>query len=416
MTKVTPQTYQRTRYSTYKDSGIEWLSKIPGHWKTRRARLLYRQLGIPPREDDGIVTAFRDGQVTLRELRRTDGYTFAIKELGYQGVQKGHLVIHSMDAFAGAIGVSDSDGKCTGEYVVCEALLPGLNNHYYAECLRIMARRNYIYVICPSVRERAPRFRYNRFKDVLLPVPPVEEQREITAFLHREKARIYKLIGKKQRQIELLKEKRAALIHNAVKDPSTRSIRMGQVVDQIFRPIARRDEEVYIPIGLYNRGRGIFHKEPTTGADLGDSNFFWIEKDDLILSGQFAWEGAVALASEEEAGCIASHRYPILRGKPSLMTTAYLFAFLTTETGGFLLNENSRGAAGRNRPLNAGSLLKESIPVPSVEAQAHVSTHVYFERPIERILARSIQLLEEYLSALISAVVTGKIDVRKEVS
>jgi type I restriction enzyme S subunit len=402
------------KYPTYKSTNIEWLSKIPGHWETCRARFLYKQLGIPPKEDDGIVTAFRDGQVTLRELRRADGYTFAIKELGYQGVRQGHLVIHSMDAFAGAIGVSDSDGKCTGEYVVCEPRKPGLNSDYYAECLRIMARRNYIYVICPSVRERAPRFRYNRFKNVLLPVPPAQEQKEIFAFINRETSRIDSLIEKKERQIKLLKEKRSALIHDAVQDQSTRNMRIGHVVDRIFRPIARRDDRVYIPVGLYNRGRGIFHKEPTIGADLGDSNFFWIKADDLILSGQFAWEGAVALASKEEAGCVASHRYPIIRGKPNLMETAYLYAFLTTKAGIFLLNEHSRGAAGRNRPLNANTLLKETIPVPPIEAQARVSAHVYFERMIDRLMARSLKIIEEYRTALITAATTGKIDVRKE--
>ncbi len=194
------------------------------------------------------------------------------------------------------------------------------------------------------------------------------EQRSIATFLDRETFRVDELIAKKQRQIELLQEKRLALIHDAVHDSSTQNMRLRRVVDQIFRPIARRNDDIYTPIGLYNRGRGIFHKEPTTGADLGDSDFFWIEKDDLILSGQFAWEGAVALTSEREAGCVASHRYPILRGKPNLMETAYLFAFFTSRTGDFLLNENSRGAAGRNRPLNVGTLLKESIPNP-VEIQ-----------------------------------------------
>jgi type I restriction enzyme S subunit len=236
----------------------------------------------------------------------------------------------------------------------------------------------------------------------------------ISDFLKKETARIDTLIEKKERQIELLKEKRSALVHDAIHNPSTRSIRIGHVADRIFRPIARRDDEVYTPVGLFNRGRGIFHKEPTAGADLGDSTFFWIKPDDLILSGQFAWEGAVALASEQEADCVASHRYPVLRGKPNSIDTAYLFAFFTTKTGDFLLNEHSRGAAGRNRPLNAGTLLKEPIPVPPIEAQARVSAHVYYERKIEQIIAKSINSIEEYRTALMNAAVTGKIDVRKE--
>ena len=101
-----------------KDSGIEWAGKIPAHWGKKRAKFLFRQMSLPVREGDGVVTAFRDGQVTLRENRRTEGYTFAILELGYQGIRQGHLVLHSMDAFAGAIGISESDGKCSPEYIV----------------------------------------------------------------------------------------------------------------------------------------------------------------------------------------------------------------------------------------------------------------------------------------------------------
>ncbi len=246
--------------------------------------------------------------------------------------------------------------------------------------------------------------------------PSLTEQRTIAAFLDRETTRIDALIEKKQRQIELLREKRTALIHDAIHNSSTRTMRIGHVADRIFRPIPRKDDDTYTPVGLYNWGRGIFHKEPTTGAELGDSNFFWLDAGDLILSGQFAWEGAVALTSEKDKGCVATHRYPILRGKPRVMETAYLFAFFTTKTGDFLLNEHSRGAAGRNRPLNAGTLLKESIPVPPLETQSRVSAHVYFQRRIVPIVNRSIQLLREYRASLISAAVTGKIDVRKEPS
>jgi type I restriction enzyme S subunit len=248
------------------------------------------------------------------------------------------------------------------------------------------------------------------------PIPPLQEQQKIAAFLDRETERIDTLIAKKERQVELLKEKRSALVHEAIYNAGTRNLRLGAVADHVCRAVNRSDEQLYVPIGLYNWGRGIFHKEPTQGADLGDSDFFWVKPDDLVISGQFAWEGAVALVGVKEAGCVATHRYPILRGKPGLLDTAYLLAFFTTRTGSFLLNEHSRGAAGRNRPLNLGTLMKETIPVPPMEAQVCVSKHVYFERQFGRVVVDSLELLREYRTALISAAVTGKIDVRKEVA
>ncbi|MBP7527336.1 MAG: restriction endonuclease subunit S [Syntrophorhabdaceae bacterium] len=405
----------------HRQPGIEWLGEIPDHWQVRHLKYTFLTLnGSTPKSDE---QDYWDGDIpwatpddlgslnhnTLNVTRRMitrEGY----ESCGTSLAPAGSLVI-STRAPIGHLALAGT-ALCTNQG--CRSLV-----------FRVEAENKYYYYQILTAKQELESWGQGAtFKElsrdkltaIFLVTPPLIEQRSIATFLDRETSRVDELIAKKQRQIELLQEKRLALIHDAVHDSSTQNMRLRRVVDQIFRPIARRNDDIYTPIGLYNRGRGIFHKEPTTGADLGDSDFFWIEKDDLILSGQFAWEGAVALTSEREAGCVASHRYPILRGKPNLMETAYLFAFFTSRTGDFLLNENSRGAAGRNRPLNVGTLLKESIPVPPVEIQARVSAHVYFERRIEQIIARSVSLLEEYRTAVISAAVAGKIDVREEVA
>ena len=204
------------RYPRYKDSGIEWLGEVPEHWEVERARYLFSKEERPPRKGDGVVTAYRDGQVTLRSLRRAEGYTMAILEQGYQSVLAGELVIHGMDAFAGAIGVAEADGKCTPEYSVLTPKRNGINPHWYAHLLRLMAERGYIHIICPSVRERAPRFRFPKLQDNLLPIPPRAEQDRIVEFIDRKTAEIDALIAKKQRQIVLLDEQKAILINRAV--------------------------------------------------------------------------------------------------------------------------------------------------------------------------------------------------------
>lgn len=119
------------RYPEYKDSGVEWLGEVPRHWGARRTKLLFNLMRRPPSLDDGIVTAFRDGEVTLRSNRRSDGFTNSIQEIGYHGIRNGDLVIHAMDAFAGAIGVSDSDGKSTPVYSVCQPVDESVSVYYY---------------------------------------------------------------------------------------------------------------------------------------------------------------------------------------------------------------------------------------------------------------------------------------------
>jgi type I restriction enzyme S subunit len=75
-----------------RDSGVPWLGKIPAHWPLVRGKFLWQEQSLPVREDDEMVTCFRDGQVTLRRNRREEGFTNANKELGYQGIRAGSLL------------------------------------------------------------------------------------------------------------------------------------------------------------------------------------------------------------------------------------------------------------------------------------------------------------------------------------
>jgi type I restriction enzyme S subunit len=163
-----------------KESGVAWLGEVPTHWELRRTKYLFDLMNRPPRDDDGIVTAFRDGTVTLRSNRRVEGFTNSIKEIGYQGIRKGDLVIHVMDAFAGAVGVSDSDGKSTPVYSVCKPISDDVSAPYYGRILRHMALSGFINSLAKGIRERSTEFRWAEASRLPLPVPSVEEQRLIT--------------------------------------------------------------------------------------------------------------------------------------------------------------------------------------------------------------------------------------------
>lgn len=199
-----------------KNSGIPWLDMVPAHWEIERARWLFVQSDLPVRKEDEMVTCFRDGIVTLRRNRREVGFTNAVLELGYQGIRKGQLVLHSMDAFAGAIGVSDSNGKCTPEYVICDPTTDKTDSNYYGLLLREMALQNFIQAYCSAVRERAPRIRFNQFKDFELPVPPIEEQNSIVKHIKQAMQSLEQLQEITKKTITLLQERRTALISAAV--------------------------------------------------------------------------------------------------------------------------------------------------------------------------------------------------------
>lgn len=200
-----------------KHSGIEWLDQIPAHWPIQRLRFVYEERDATPLDDDDVVTAFRDGQVTLRSRRRTEGFMLADKEIGYQHVDVGDLVVHGMDAFAGAIGVAEAAGKCTPEYGVLRPRCEGTaRNDYYARLLRVMAQRGFIFVMCPSVRERAPRLRFVTLRDMEVPTPPFAEQSAIAERVSVELRATSRLLRPMEQSIERLREYRQALITAAV--------------------------------------------------------------------------------------------------------------------------------------------------------------------------------------------------------
>ncbi len=205
------------KYSSYKNSGVHWLRELPEHWEIYKGKWLFIKQERPARKEDGIITCFRDGEVTLRTNRKTEGFTIALKEHGYQGIRKGDLVIHNMDAFAGAIGISDSDGKSTPVYSACTPRIPNkVNPFYYAYFLKDLAKSGFIESLAKGIRERSTDFRFNDFGLLLLSVPPLSEQTAIAAFLDRKTALIDQAIDIKQKQIELLKERGQILIHKAV--------------------------------------------------------------------------------------------------------------------------------------------------------------------------------------------------------
>ncbi len=204
------------RYSEYKDSGIYYIPLIPSSWNVLKGKILFKEEKRPIRQQDEIVTCFRDGQVTLRKNRRLEGFTNSLKEIGYKGIRKGDLVIHNMDAFAGAIGVSDSDGKGTPVYAVCTPIREDVNQYYYCFLLRFLAKIGFIQSLAKGIRERSTDFRYGDFKELLLPVPSRAEQDAIVRYLDAATSKIDKAIVMQQKMIDLLNERKQIIIQNAV--------------------------------------------------------------------------------------------------------------------------------------------------------------------------------------------------------
>ena len=191
------------------------LGHTQGAAATRIGRVLER-LERPPAEPAPIVTAYRDGQVTSRGVRREDGYTLSFTEHGYQGVEVGDLVFHGLDGFAGAVGVAEVSGKCSPVYHVCRAR-EGHDAEYLAQHIRALGVSRMLEKFAWSVRQRSADYRnWALFAALPIAVPSLHEQREAADEIRRARERASRLRRSAKACIDLLRERRAALITAAV--------------------------------------------------------------------------------------------------------------------------------------------------------------------------------------------------------
>lgn len=400
-------------YPEYKSLGLPWASTLPTHWNVRRAKNLFRCIDVRSKTgtEERLTVSAEYGVVPRNSMKVT---MFEAKSyIGHKLCWPGDLVINSLWAWGRGLGVARHHGLVSSAYGVYR-LKPEFEE--YASFIHHLVRSKAYHW---ELRTRSKGVWISRLQltdDAFLRapvlVPSVDEAKAITRFIRDMDRRVNAFIRNRRRLVDLLGERTVTYARRAAEQPGVPRHRLSLLADQCQRPVHREPTREYTPVGLYNRGRGMFHKQKTKGAHLGESEFFWIREGDLILSGQFAWEGAVALASAVDDGCIASHRYPILLARPELATAAYLMVFFRTPLGRLMLDCDSRGAAGRNRPLNIGTLMKEKIPTPSLETQHRIAELLYSETVLKRVIEREIALVREYRTNLIADVVTGKVDVR----
>ena len=435
-------------YPTYKDSGVPWLGEVPAHWETERGKWLFRKMNRPIRDADEVVTCFRDGIVTLRKNRRVRGFTESLKEIGYQGIRRGDLVIHGMDAFAGAIGVADSDGKGTPVYSVCK---PGLtaNAPYYAYALREMARSQWIQALAKGIRERSTDFRFEGFGSQPVPLPPIPEQAAIVRFLDYADRHIQRYIRAKQKLITLLEEQKQALIHQAVTGQT--DVRTG-LPYPAYKPSGvewlgevpehwqvRRLRYLIKGKLTYGANTAAEHTDPAWPRYLRITDFskngtlrkdtfrslppqtakdYLVEPGDVLLARSGATVGKAFLV-EKEAG-VACHAGYLIRAQPnrSILHPAFFFAF--TQSAGFTMWKDVTFIIATIQNIGANRYADLPVPLPPLSEQELLlrfldESTANSDRAVERAEVE-IALLREYRTRLIAEVVTGKLDVREAAS
>lgn len=437
------------RHSTYKDSGLEWLGPIPVGWEVKPLKHLtsFSTGWTPPtgREDlygGGQLWAnISDlGPKVLTTTEKTISDS-AIREARLRIVKAGSLLF-SFKLSVGTVSIAGVD-MYTNEAIAAFAPSPRIDTQYLYWAAPVLVPRNAqenIYGAPLLSRERIAN------ADVLRPSVP--EQRAIAAFLDRETARIDALVAKKERLFELLQEQRTALITRAVtkgldpnvpmKDsgvewlgeiPAHWEVKSLKALSELQTglTLGKKYEGVALTTRPYlrvaNVQDGYLDLDDVANVEVPehDAARYELRAGDVLMTegGDFDKLGRGYVWEAQVAHCLHQNHIFAVRPRPGSLNPHYLALMLSSGYGRAYFTATSKQSTNL-ASTNSTKLRNLPMPAPSVREQHAIVAFLDQEATrIDALIAKvreAIDRLKELRTALISAAVTGKIDVREAVA
>jgi type I restriction enzyme, S subunit len=427
-------------YPAYRPSGTEWVGAIPEHWGAKRLKFTHCLRNT--KVDCGEPSSFR---VALENLEGGTGRYFETdSDFAGEGVsfEIGDILFGKLRPYLAKVWLADREGEALGDFYVLgpeAGVLPRFS--FYT-----LLSQGFISVVDSSTYgTKMPRANWDFVGNMVPPIPPIPEQRAIADFLDRETGRIDALIEKKRRLIELLEEKRSALISHAVTkglDPDAPMKDsgidwLGQIpahweVKKIsllasllqtgpFGSQLHADEYIEDGVPVINpshmiNGTIVPDGKCTVDRETADRlGRHRLRTDDIIFARRGEM-GRCAIVTDESEGWLCGTGSLLFRPKTALGYSPYLLRVLMGEGVAEDLILKSVGSTMDN--LNTEILGATRIPLPPRREQERIVARLTLgSARIVGLVAKNreaIDKLQEYRTALISAAVTGKIDVREE--
>lgn len=443
---------QRRRYPAYRDSGVEWLGEIPAHWGAPRLKEI---AGINPEvlgegtPSDYEIAYIDIGSVNNRgEIAHKDRFTFdKAPSRARRPVRDGDVIVSTVRTYLRAIASITSPEPNLVVSTGFAVLRPGaeLDSRFAGYALRapFFVER----VVAHSVGVSYPAINESEMATFRIALPPNQEQRRIATFLDRETAKLDSLIAKKERLLELLDERRRALITRAVTkglDPNvpmkdsavewlgeipshwalkhlavvSRSLQTGPFGTQLGVPD-------YVSGGVpvinpANLRRGVIQPDFDRAVSAQTATCLArhkLEEGDIVMARRGEL-GRCALVSATEIGWLCGTGSLRVRLDLGIVVPAFILSVLTGAGVRDWLTLQSVGSTMDN--LNTSIIGRVVVPVPPLPEQRKIGSVVATESAkLDRLTATIDTATGQILAfrtALISAAVTGKIDVREEVA
>ncbi len=426
------------KYSECKDSGENWLGMIPKQWELKKVKNVFRLViePAPKNNDFELLSVYTDiGVKPRRELEErgnkastTDGYWF---------VKKGDIVVNKLLAWMGAIGVSNYDGVTSPAYDILRAKVKIESNFFHylfrnEACISELRRHS------RGIMDMRLRLYFDKFGDILIPFPDYKEQTLIVIFLNRKTTLIDQAIDIKQKQIELLKERRQILIHKAVTRGLNPNVKMKDSGVEWIGEIPEGWEVKRLKhlgnsiIGLTYNPNDLCGMEEGTlvlrSSNLFDGKFKYGEKENAYVKSRIPQKllirendilicsrngsrdliGKCALATKVDTGHSFGAFTTVFRSD----INPYIFCILNSSifkalSGMFLTSTINQ--------LTIGNLNSIEVPIPPINEMDEVRSYVEnLNLKVDTAISlkeQEIEKLKEYKATLINSAVTGKIKV-----
>ena len=434
-------------YDSYQNSGVKWFGRVPSHWKIMPLKrcLERNDGGVWGKDPDG-----REGTIVLRSTEQTVDGRWIIKEPAHRKLDDGEIASALLEE--GDLLLTKSSGSALhiGKTTIVDSEIANLRCCYsnFMQRLRTssqlipriawyllnneLSRQQFDYLA--SSTTGLANLNAAVIGEVVIPVAPSVEQQAIAAFLDSETQKIDALVSEQRRLIELLKEKRQAVISHAVTKGLNLNAPFKPSGIQWLGDVPEHWDLTRVGfVATVARGTGYQNVEEVDENEsairmirISDFNEFcpiWVQNtdtltpylvgaDDLLIAGTGASAGITMRVTEDMVGMIHSYNAPRIRCKS--IVPDFLYFVLNSHC--IKQQEDLLFTGSAQHFLDLDAISKLEFPVCGEEEQLEIVAYLR-ERlgrfdSLETEAERAIQLLQERRTALIAAAVTGKIDVR----
>ncbi len=389
-----------------------------------RLKYLYSPSGDANYPNEEVLSVYRDHGV-IPKSSRSDNFNKTPENVErYLLVRPGDLVVNRMKAWQGSLGVSDYRGIVSGDYEVLRPISDSVSGRYMHYALRSRHMVGEYRVRSTGIRPSQWRLYWDKMGDIRITLPPLEGQERIADYLDQETAQIDTLITEQRRLVEMLRERRQAVIDHAFATLPVERIQLRRFITFLTSG-SRGWGEYYadsgavfvrignLPRGSLSLGGEVQHVNLPPTVREGQRTKLRI--GDLLFS-ITAYIGSVAIVDQEWVDSYVSQHVALCRINKSALDPHFTGYFMLTTEGQDQLSEGAFG--GTKVQLALDDIRALRVPVPTREEQRQIAYHLDRETSrIDALIAESerlVELSQERRTALITAAVTRQIDIRQE--